>query len=546
MKMVPRPRICTSQRFHARRQGNRSAWLQTRIACAATVGIDKVTCRPSGALKCNAKGVTARSFSRGEGGYGLGPASAQRCWRQIPIRVLGTANPAGHEPQSVARRRAPASRRTRRLTGFCRVSKPIEIRCPIYGFIPLDGWEHDVVETPEIRRLRRIRQLAWTDYVYPGAMHTRFEHTLGVTHMVWLLFKQLTLPKTISRTLIVEHFGGNDDHLPRYEKILRLAALLHDVGHSPFSHGGEELFPWKNDDDPERFEHEDYSASIILHRLRSVIDDHPRNAYGIRAEEVAALILGSAEAGPALFWRPLISGQLDADRMDYLLRDSHHAGVQYGRYDWHRIINTATVAPPDQDRGARLGVTEGGWNAAEGLIVARYMMFNQVYYHKTRVILDFHLQQALSEILPDACFPRPAEATLQAYLEWDDWRVLGALAAGHGGDAARRLRERDLFREIRHTPAYPEKRDDRLLDRWRKQLGGILTADIPSERSWYKVDNTDIPVVTEDAKRLVRPLSYYSPIVKKMETMRQVRLYVKPEDRENAEQRLAKVERRKK
>jgi hypothetical protein len=83
-------------------------------------------------------------------------------------------------------------------------------------------------------------------------------------------------------------------------------------------------------------------------------------------------------------------------------------------------------------------------------------------------------------------------------------------------------------------------------DRWRRQLGGILAADIPSERSWYKVDNTDIPVVTEDANRVVRPLSYYSPIVKKMEAMRQVRLYVKPEDRERAEQLLAKVERRKK
>jgi uncharacterized protein len=199
------------------------------------------------------------------------------------------------------------------------------------------------------------------------------------------------------------------------------------------------LFPRKSEDDDERFQHEDYSGSIVTHRLRSVIDDHPRNAYGIRAEEIAALILGSAEAGPALFWRPLISGQLDADRMDYLLRDSHPAGVRYGRYDWHRIINTATVAPPDQDRGARLGVTEGGWNAAEGLIIARYMMFNQVYYHKTRVILDFHLQQALSEILPDKCFPRPTEATLQAYLEWDDWRVLGAFAAGQGGDGASAL-----------------------------------------------------------------------------------------------------------
>jgi HD superfamily phosphohydrolase len=426
------------------------------------------------------------------------------------------------------------------------LSKPIEVRCPIYGFIPLDEWEHDVIETPELRRLRRIRQLAWTDYVYPGAMHTRFEHTLGVMHMARMLFEQLTRPLTRSRRFIVDHFGGNEDQLRRYDKLVRLAALLHDVGHSPFSHGGEELFPSKGDGTGERFQHEEYSAALITHNLRSVIDDHPRDAYGIRADEVADLILGSAEAGAALFWRPLISGQLDADRMDYLLRDSHHAGVQYGRYDWHRIINTATVAPPEEDRGPRVGVTEGGWNAAEGLIIARYMMFNQVYYHKTRVALDFHLQCALSEVLPGGHFPLPTESGLQDYLDWDDWRVLGLFAAGEGGEHGKRLRERDLFREIRHTPAYPEKSDDKLLERWRRQLGGLLVAEIPSKRSWYKVDDTDIPVVTEDANLAVRPLSYYSPIVKKMETMRQVRLYVRGDDRNKAEELIAKVERGKK
>jgi HD superfamily phosphohydrolase len=420
--------------------------------------------------------------------------------------------------------------------------KPIEIRCPIYGFVPLDEWEHDIISTPEFQRLRRIRQLAWTDYVYPGAMHTRFEHTLGVAHLAGMLFDQLTQQHSVSRRIIVDHFGGNEDQLKRYRTLVRLFALLHDVGHSPFSHAGEELFPMKEGGSGERYQHEEYSAAIVANKLRSVINDHPRNAYGIRAGEIAALILGSAEAGPGLFWRPLISGQLDADRMDYLLRDSYHTGVQYGRYDWHRIINTVTVAPPDEDRAPRVGVTEGGWNAAEGLIIARYMMFNQIYYHKTRVILDFHLQHALTKLLPQGHFPLPTDSGLQEYLAWDDWRVLGALAAGEGADHGRRLRERDLFREIRHTPAYPEKSDDKLLSQWRSKLGALLAAEIPSNRSWYKVDDTDIPVVTEDTRQIVRPLSYYSPIVKKMEAMRQVRIYVKKEDRIRANELIAKVE----
>ncbi len=82
--------------------------------------------------------------------------------------------------------------------------------------------------------------------------------------------------------------------------------------------------------------------------------------------------------------------------MDYLLRDAHHTGVDYGHYGWQRLLNTITVTPPGDDDQPRIGVTEGGWNAAESLIVARYMMFNQVYYHKTRVVLDHHVHHALA------------------------------------------------------------------------------------------------------------------------------------------------------
>lgn len=267
------------------------------------------------------------------------------------------------------------------------MSKKFEIRCPIYGFIELDEWERDIVNHWVFQRLRRIRQLGWTDYVYPGAMHTRFEHSLGVMHMATMLFDNLAAR---SKEILLG-FAGDEDSLRRARRLVRLAALLHDVGHGPFSHVSEELMPFQNGSTGQRWQHEDYSAAAIRERMREVLDDHPRNAFRIRADEIANLLLGAPEAGRDLAWRPIVSGQLDADRMDYLLRDSHHCGVDYGHFGWQRLLNTVTAIQAEEAEGLRIGVEEGGWNAAESLIVARYMMFNQVYYHKTREILDYHV-----------------------------------------------------------------------------------------------------------------------------------------------------------
>src|SRR5712671_3761819 len=272
-----------------------------------------------------------------------------------------------------------------------------EIRCPVYGFITLNDWEWQIIRQPAYQRLRRIRQLAWTDYVFPGAMHTRFEHSLGVMHMATMLYDGVV---DRSRAILQSELGYNDDGLRRHKALVRLTALFHDVGHSPFSHAAEELFPFRNGKDGDRFQHEEYSAAIVRNHFNDVIRNHPLNTnYDFSAEDIANLLEGDPKAGKALFWRDLISGQLDADRMDYLLRDSLHCGVSYGRYDWQRLAHTVVAVPPTAEGGPRVGVTEGGWHAAEGLIVARYFMFTQVYFHKTRVIYDYHLQEALTNLL---------------------------------------------------------------------------------------------------------------------------------------------------
>jgi HD superfamily phosphohydrolase len=150
-----------------------------------------------------------------------------------------------------------------------------EIRCPVYGFIMLSDWEREIISQPAFQRLRRIRQLAWTDYVYPGAMHTRFEHSLGAMHMATMIYRGIA---DRSRDILETDLGYNDAGLKRHEVLIRLAALFHDVGHSPFSHGAEELFPLIESADPtKRFRHEAYSAEIVRRCFADVIANHPAN-----------------------------------------------------------------------------------------------------------------------------------------------------------------------------------------------------------------------------------------------------------------------------
>ena len=412
-----------------------------------------------------------------------------------------------------------------------------EFRCPLHGFVTLTDWEREIISQPAYQRLRRIRQLAWTDQVYPGAMHTRFEHSLGVMHVATAMFDGII---NSSRTILEKELRFDEAGLQRDRILVRLTALLHDVGHSPFSHAAEELFP-QVEGENRPFKHEEYSAAIIRERLREAIEQHPLNDnYHISADEIANLLEGSTETGRSLVWRDIITGQIDADRIDYLLRDSLHAGVHYGRFDWRRLIGCLALVRTESERGFWLGVTEGGLHAAESLVLARYFMFTQVYFHKTRVAYDHHLQHALAEILPGGHFPKPSGTDLDEFLKWDDWRVLGFLADGQGGDHGRRLCNRDHFREVYHTPEIPNPTDLSRFDKICEDLGDQLQCVVPAEKSWYKVDETDIPIESDNPGNQIVPLSKLSSVIAGLKPIRKRMAYCRPEDKEAAQEIVSK------
>ena len=427
------------------------------------------------------------------------------------------------------------------------MARTYEIRDPIHGFVTLNEWERDIVNHPVFQRLRRIRQLSLTDMVYPGAMHTRFEHSLGVMHVATRMFDHI---RERRRDFLKSELDFNDEGLIRDRLLVRLSCLLHDVGHAPFSHAGEGLMD--NDPSGKTYKHEHYSAAAVVFLMRDVIENHSLNQnYRIQAQEIADFLEGEVSLGRSLLWRNLVSGQLDADRSDYLLRDSHHIGVTYGHYDINRLIATLTVAIDDTSSPV-IAIEEGGEHAAEALIIARYMMFTQVYFQHTRRAYDRHSVEAVKHLLLESqrdsdlgkkgVFPPPTTKTnLEEYLKWDDWRVLGLIAEGKAGDHGRILMERKHHRAIFDTPEIPSQADQEFAQEVQEALGeGVGFVDCASS-SWYKFDSSDVLLLLRPGQpdEALTTLSAHSSVVNGLKAVKRTRIYVPIDKRDTARQMVA-------
>ena len=228
------------------------------------------------------------------------------------------------------------------------------IQDPIHGYIKLEELERDILDTSSFQRLRRIKQLGFTNLVYPSATHSRFEHSLGTTYLAGKFSEYLELEEMSCKNL-------------------KAAAMLHDIGHGPFSHTSEKVFSKKG------LSHEDFSIKKIKNsEISSVLEKH-----GVDPEKVVSLIKGEGELGQ------LIAGDIDVDRMDYLMRDAHYSGVAHG------VIDDETIMRAAEFKKGKLVFRYKFRPALEGLLTARYLMTPTVYMHRAVVRAEKMMGRAI-------------------------------------------------------------------------------------------------------------------------------------------------------
>ena len=286
------------------------------------------------------------------------------------------------------------------------MSATLEIRDPVHGFICREPHEEAIIDCSTFQRLRRLKQLALANLVYPGANHTRFDHSLGAFHVAGRMARNLGLDNTETR-------------------LIRLAALLHDIGHGPFSHVSEPILKRHSGEkinlSPKQQVHELISAQIILEdpELAGLILESDR-------KKIVQLLAG--EYGYTLL-KDIVSGPVDVDKQDYLLRDSYFCGVKYGLFDIERLLNSVAVHDDGEDRF--LAISKDGIHVLEQFVLAKYYMSTQVYRHRIRLITDEMIGRAISlgievdgiQWLKDLYSYDGSLTYVKEYLDWNDERL---------------------------------------------------------------------------------------------------------------------------
>lgn len=329
------------------------------------------------------------------------------------------------------------------------------LRDPVHGLVTFEADEYSVIprllDTKEVQRLRRIRQLGLASYAYPGADHTRFAHAIGAAFVM---------------TRFIRRLQEIHDALPFWQRLTTerardavAAALLHDVGHGPFSHLFEEALPGGP-------AHEAWTSRIVLDPSTEVHAVLAESDPGLPAR-VNELVHGRHRI---TYLARTVSGTFDVDRCDYLLRDAHASGVEYGSFDLDWLLRSLRLGVPESTNEAPGLAVDGakGLPAIESFILARLFMFQQVYFHKTSRASEWMLSRLLERVteivasgarlpgVPPAVesIARTGDAPLSDYLELDDTVLWNSMAAWRETsdpilrDFASRLYARRLFKTI--------------------------------------------------------------------------------------------------
>ena len=288
------------------------------------------------------------------------------------------------------------------------------IRDPLWNNIRIDPHALRLVDTPVFQRLRYVRQLGLAYLVYPGATHTRFEHALGTYHLA-------------RRTLgLLAERGDLNGIAPDEPAVVRAAALLHDVGHYPFSHALEEIGA---------LHHEEVARALVTEgdaaaALRELVaPDAPERVYKLICGDSASPLQG------------LISGSLDLDKIEYLKRDALMCGVPYGEIDVDRLLNALTVVEDPRTGGPTVGVNEKGLSALESLLFAKYQMYRNVYWHHAVRSATAMYKRLVDDAL------RGGALSERALASFTDEGLLHTLEGSFGRSALlTALRERRLYK----------------------------------------------------------------------------------------------------
>ncbi len=289
------------------------------------------------------------------------------------------------------------------------------VRDPLYGFVGLTRQEVNVIQTKAFQRLSRIKQLSHTYVVYPSAVHARFEHSLGTLHVADRIARVLHLDDE-SRTVV------------------RMMALLHDVGHGPFSHLFE--IPMR------KINGNNFSHEILSQFIIDADVEFSKGIGGLKKLVINAL---GKKCNSLLL--EIISSNLDADKIDYLRRDSYHTGAFYGFFDLERIVRNLA----NTEDGHHIAITDKGKEAVEGYRLARYSMYTQVYEHHTRLVADDMFLRAFQLAVSDGTIPKSKlkiptkkknfDAFLKYYYSLDDASIMLEIARNGKGNSQKMIND---------------------------------------------------------------------------------------------------------